>query len=103
LIFKTKGKVVIKVMSTQTNRKIVQQPPLVKTSKMTIRERFLASLKKRAFTSKEVYLFMAGLHSERYVHQAEGFALVIGPLLFEKRIKRVERGRYEVLEARKEN
>jgi hypothetical protein len=78
----------------QADRKVVQQHPLMKS---TIRERFLSSLKKRSFTSKDVYAFTAKLHPERYVHQTEGFAAVIGPLLFEQRIRRVERGKYEVL------
>ncbi len=65
--------------------------------KITIRERFLSSLKKQAFTSKDVYSFMTSLHPKRYVHPTEGFAMVIGPLLFEKKVKRVERGKYEVV------
>ena len=85
-------------MSTQTNKKLATQSSV----KLLVREKFLASLKKKAFTSKDVYLFMAGLHAERFVHQAEGFAMVIGPLLFEKKIKRVERGRYELVETTKE-
>lgn len=88
-------------MSTQqTNRKVIQQQP--PPQKMMIREKFFTSLKKQSFTSKDVYLFMAGLHPERYVHQAEGFVMVIGPLLFEKKIRRVERGKYEVVVSTKE-
>ena len=89
----------------QAGRKVnAQHSPLKDGQVMTmVREQFLASLKaKKSFTTKEVQAFMQTRRPERYVHQAEGFATVIEPLLFERRIRRVERGHYEVVVTTKE-
>ena len=81
----------------------------IKVKKISIRqfstreskkEGFLVSLEgKKSFAAKDVYVFMQKQHPERYVHQGEGFQAIIEPLIFEKRIKRVRRGTYEVISA----
>jgi hypothetical protein len=70
----------------------------------TQRMKFLADLQSKkvtAFTAKDCYVFLQK-DKERFVHQAECFQSIINPLLFERKIKRVERGFYEVIPKRED-